>query len=144
MDLIVPSLKLVADGLISLAVSDYPADKYEEFQAIAEGLVQAKATGLLYEVVVERSKARDTYNHVTRVLVAGGLTPSGKQWLKEDAEYEERKKARAIAKATKQPVEKQSAEKHPEILQLKPAFMGFSIDLKALWRRFFTRRGGNA
>jgi len=144
MDLIVPSLKLVADGLTSLAASDYPADKYEEFQAIAEGLVQAKATGFLYEVAVERSKARDTYNHVTRVLVAGGLTPSGKQWLKEDAEYEEKRAARAVAKAAKQSVEKQPIEKQPEILQLKPAFMGVGIDLKALWRRYFTKRGGNA
>lgn len=143
MDLIVPSLKLVAGGLTSLAVSDFPADKYEEFQAIAEGLVQARATGFLYEVAVERSKARDTYGHVTRVLVAGGLTPSGKQWLQEDAEYEEKKKAWALAKAAKQSVEKQPVEKQPEILQLKPAFMGVGIDLKALWRRFFSRHGGN-
>ncbi|MGM9516692.1 hypothetical protein ACS5PK_20760 [Roseateles sp. DB2] len=135
MDNMVRSLKLVADGLSSLAVSDFPPDKYDEFQVIAEGLVQARATGLLYEVAVERSKNRATYGHATRFVVAGGLTPAGKQWLQEDAEYEEKKKSRALAKAAKPAIPKQ-----PEILQLKPAFMGFSIDLKALWQRYFGKR----
>lgn len=138
MDQLVPSMKLVADGLTYLSASDFPPEKYDEFQAIAEGLVQAKAHGFLHKVAVERSKSRETYGHITQVVVAGGLTPSGKQWLAEEAEYEEKGATRIALKAAKAPVEKQ-----PEILQLKPAFMGVSVDLKALWRKFVAWRGGN-
>lgn len=140
MDHLVALLKLVGDGLTKLDVADYPTEKYDDFQAIAEGLSQAAALGLIYKVVVQRSKARETYEHAVHVIVAGGLTPSGKQWLKDDAEHQEALRIGAARKAERKTPQKSE----PEVFQLKPAFMGVSIDLKALWRRLRSKRGGDA
>ncbi|MGZ8222186.1 MAG: hypothetical protein ACXWT0_11120 [Methylobacter sp.] len=143
MDQLETSLALLSTGITQISVRDYPPDRYDEFQSLAEGIMQAKALGLVYEAQVERSKSRETYGHAVRVVTAGGLTPSGKTWLKEAADHaqkmkeaHERKAARTSA-SSDQPTPPTRTE---EIIQLKPAFMGMSIDLKALWRRLATKR----
>lgn len=140
MNRLVASLKLVADGLTDAAASDYPAEKYDEFQALVESLSEAKALGLVYEVAIQRSMLRATYNHAVRVLVAGGLTPAGKQWLSDYAEEQERKKIRDAQRTAQIP----SVKQEPEVFQLKPTIWGMGVDLKALWRKFRARRSGDA
>ncbi len=140
MDHLRTALKLVQDGVSCLALADYPSERYEEFQAIADGLVEAQKLGLVYEVVVQRSRARKTYGHATQILIPGGLTPSGKRWL-QDTEAHPIGLIRNLANRSVQ----QLPQKQPrEIFQLRPTFMGVSIDLKALWRWIRKSKGGNA
>lgn len=136
MDHLVSSLRLVADGLKDAAVSDYPAGKYDEFQALVESLSEAKALGFVYEVAVQRSMSRATYNHAVRVLVAGGLTPAGKRLLSSYAEEQERQKIPVAHRTAQIP----SVKQEPEVFQLKPTIWGIGVDLKALWRKFRARR----
>ena len=106
------------------------AGDYADFQAMAEALLEAKESGLVYEAKAERSKGRETYGHVKQVLVAGGLTPKGKT-LQEQSRT-------MPATAELEPTARDLKE--PEILQLRPTFAGMSIDLKALWRKWRVKK----
>lgn len=139
MDHLENALEFLAAGNARIKLADYLPDRYDEFQALAEGIMQAKALGLVYEASVERSKARETYGHALHVLTAGGLTPAGKKWLLDAKEHEakiEEARARRAARQQTVPAVQASQSKPEEILQLKPTFMGMGIDLKALWKRF--------
>ena len=106
---------------------------YAEYQETAEALLEAKEAGLVYEAKEERSAARETYRHIKRVLVAGGLTPKGKIALQDF--HTPRPVLEPEATTSR------SAERNePEIIQLKPTFAGISIDLKALWRKCRAKR----
>ena len=126
MNALIHGLELVASGATDLPAPSAESESYAEFQAMAEALVDAKDAKLLYEVAVQRSRGRENYGHAVRVLVAGGLTPKGKQFL-----------VNAKASATEIPDSPDAKpEKEPEIFQLRPTFAGMSIDLKALWRKW--------
>jgi len=129
MNALLRGLELVEAGATDISSPSVEDEGYVDFQAMAEALVEAKDVKLLYEVAVQRSKGRATYGHAVRVLVAGGITPKGRQFL--DC---------AQASVLEIPLSpKPQVEKEPEILQLRPAFAGMSIDLKALWKKWQSR-----
>ena len=127
-------LNLVASGKDDLIAPTLGDDSYDEFQAMAEALIEAKDAGLIYDIAEQRSMSRKNYRHVARLLIPGGLTPKGKAFLKEIAQLP------AATDESKAP----EAKTEPEILQLRPTFAGMSIDLKALWKKWKSWRRQNA
>ena len=75
------ALEIIASGKLELTAPDPSHASYESFQEIAEAALNAKADQLIYEAIPERSKSRNNYGHVLRVLVPGGLTPKGRKFL---------------------------------------------------------------
>lgn len=124
------ALELAANGAVELVAPAPDAQNYAEFQALAEALVHAKEGGLVYEVNVERSRARETFENVKRVVISGGLTPRGRLAY----EQSQAKPSAAEPNATVR------EHKEPEIFQLRPTFAGVSIDLKALWRKWKAKK----
>lgn len=113
-------------GLIDAGVWDWKCPSIEDpqyaaFQSITESILEAKNEGLIYEAAIERSRSRNSYMHITRAIIAGGLTPKGKRRLAD------------LSKLTPSTNEIPQ-DKKVEILQLKPSIYGIGIDLKALWK----------
>lgn len=124
------ALQFIASGQARCVSPASDAAEYLEFQAMAEALLEAKQSGLVYEAIAERSRTRETYGHIRQVIVAGGLTPKGRL-LHEQSQ------------ATPFAVESKATDRErpePEIIQLRPTFAGMSIDLKALWRKWRTKK----
>ena len=121
-------LDLIANGQTDIVAPSLDDEHYDEFQAMAEALVEAKNAKLIYHIAEQRSMSRKNYGHVVRLLVPGGLTPKGKEFLKEIAQ------SPVAPDSSKAP----NAKTEPEIIQLKPTFMGMSIDLKALAKKWMT------
>ncbi|MBS1161688.1 MAG: hypothetical protein H6R15_4107 [Proteobacteria bacterium] len=98
---------------------------------MAEALLEAKQSGLVYEAKAERSRARETYGHIKQVIVAGGLTPKGRL-LHEQSQ---------AAPFAAEPKVTDRDRPEPEIIQLRPTFAGMSIDLKVLWKKWRAKKG---
>ena len=75
------ALELVAAGTSDMAAPKLENIEYENFQAIAEALIEAENSKLIYKVAAQRSMARKTYGHIVRLIIAGGLTPKGKEFF---------------------------------------------------------------
>jgi TIR domain len=75
------ALERVAAGETQLCSPAIGEPEYDSFQAIAEALLTAARQRLVYSAVEERSYSRANYQHILRVLVAGGLTPEGRATL---------------------------------------------------------------
>ncbi|UXY16712.1 hypothetical protein N8I74_06735 [Chitiniphilus purpureus] len=131
MNPLIHGLESIVAGTTSFSAPPVESDAYNDFQAMAEALTEAKTAGLLYQVAVQRSRARATYDHAKTIVVSGGLTPKGREFL-------EAAKVPPPEAATPTPA---GVEKPAEILQLKPTFAGMSIDLKALWQKWKSRGG---
>ena len=124
------ALQFVASGQARCVAPASDAAEYSDFQAMAEALIEAKQSGLVYEAKAQRSTARETYGHIQQVIVAGGLTPKGRL-------LHEQSQAAPFA------VEPKATDRdhpEPEIIQLRPTFAGMSIDLKALWRKWHAKK----
>ena len=124
------ALKFAASGTTEFVAPAPDAEDYAEFQATAEALLEAKEGGLVYEAKAERSRARETFGHAKRVVVACGLTPRGRLLLEQQQS----------APSAVEPKSTIKDHKETEILQLRPTFAGTSIDLKALWRKLRAKK----
>jgi len=79
-------LALVEAGTKNLTAPSVDDQGYADFQEMAEALSDAYEEKLVYMVKIERSCERNTYWHAKRVLIAGGLTPRGRQFMNEAKE----------------------------------------------------------
>lgn len=76
------ALQFAASGQASCVAPAPDAAEYSEFQAMAEALLDAKQSGLVYEAKAERSRARETYGHIKQVIVAGWTYPKRKALIR--------------------------------------------------------------
>lgn len=92
------------------------AEALDEFQAIAKRIESAKDSGYIKDAKVLRSKSHKSYNLARQVIALGPLTLEGEQFLNNSKGN------------------KKSAPSLENIIQLKPSFFGFGIDLIAVYK----------
>lgn len=118
------ALELAAAGTADISAPELENKEYENFQAIAEALVEAENSKLIYKIAVQRSMAIKTCGHVVRIIISGGLTPKGKEFFDQ------------MKNSSHEISSEPSKKNDPEIFQLRPTFAGMSIDLKVLWKKW--------
>lgn len=113
-------LQEIQVGKVSFTPHSSGEQDMEEFQVIAKILLHADRRGLLESC--KPHKESSTKNHwYDLVMVNGGLSYDGEQYLARDKEEDSDKELK-------------------EIIQLKPNIHGVGVDIKALWRRYIERK----
>jgi len=99
-------------------------DGLAQFQATAKALVFAKSEGFIESCFPHQTAQSGEWLY-DLVVVSGGLSHKGEEFLSSAGQSHQ-------------------AKPHEDILELKPNFMGFGINLNAAWRRLFRRSGPRA
>ncbi len=110
------------NGEMSFQPKDDSPAAVKEFQAIAKRLVAAHEKGYLVNAHFRVSNMRETAGYTLHVIVNGGLTFEGEQFL--ESQQKEIEKPAPV-----------SADKPPDLIKFEPKLFGIKLEGNELYRR---------
>lgn len=116
-------LEYIHHGEMNFRPSNDSPEAIKEFQAIAKRIVAAYEKGYLIDVKYRRSHKKGTYGCILELVVIGGLTFEGEQFL---SNFSKRDKVSAPRETTVQ----------EDVIEVKPNLAGIGVNLNAAYRRF--------
>lgn len=136
MSTLVSVLEEVGEGKSRFSPTSTAEADMRDFQPIAKFLLHAQQEGFLEKCVPhkESQTGNDWYD---LIMVVGGLSYKGEMFLRQSVQTNT---THYIDKIFQQSIPANAEKDINDIFQLKPNIYGFSIDLKALWKRWKQRK----
>jgi hypothetical protein len=117
-------LTVIDDGMSVFKPLGSTESQLEDFQSVVKLIEYAREKGLLKDMKVHK-ESRTRHNWCDLVVIQGGLTIKGLEYLKSSTLLEETSNRASEDEGAKE-----------DIIMLKPNFFGLGIDLNALGRWF--------